>query len=261
MKWNNLNLATTFVTANKVTAVISTSLLATPVVGVIKVSGTHATYGSLTTTTRNVVVRGNVLVYLPLIAYNFKLTPNAPVLLAISNPAGANAYSVVWNPVPGATSYTLQEDDNASFSSPTTAYSGANTSQAFASKPVGTYYYRVTATNAYGNSAWSATQSTAVAGAVVSLPNGNFESGATVWAESSSNGFLLITSCFANLCHTAHSGSWAVWLGGAVNETAYIQQQVTVPAGSPYLAYYHLIGSARRLVVVTLAVCASMAEL
>ncbi len=128
---------------------------------------------SIPAATRGVAVRGNLRVYLPLITNNFKLTPNAPVLLAINNPASANAYSVVWNPVPGATSYTLQEDDNASFSSPTTAYSGANTSQAFASKPVGTYYYRVAATNAYGNSAWSVTQATTVA-AASNLPVAGF---------------------------------------------------------------------------------------
>jgi len=43
---------------------------------------------------------------------------------------------------------------------------------------------------------------------------------------------------------TPHGGSWAVWLGGVLNETAYIQQQVTVSAGCPYLTFYHWIASA-----------------
>ncbi|MBI5567685.1 MAG: S8 family serine peptidase [Chloroflexi bacterium] len=178
VKWNSTNLATTYVNANNLTAVISTSLLIVPTVGKITVSGTHATYGSLTTAARSVVVLGDQFVYLPIIANGFKQTPNAPVLIAINNPASANTYSVVWNSVPGATSYTLQEDDNASFSSPATAYSGAGTSQAFASKPVGTYYYRVNAANAYGNSAWSVTRSTAVAGAS-NLPVAGFWESAT----------------------------------------------------------------------------------
>jgi hypothetical protein len=43
---------------------------------------------------------------------------------------------------------------------------------------------------------------------------------------------------------TPHTGSWAVWSGGDDNELSYIQQSVTVPAASPYLAYWHWIASA-----------------
>jgi hypothetical protein len=42
---------------------------------------------------------------------------------------------------------------------------------------------------------------------------------------------------------TPHTGSWLTWLGGADLEDAYIQQNVTVPASAPYLAYWHWIGS------------------
>ncbi len=165
VKWNNLNLATTFVGATKLTAVIPSSMLTTPGAGIIKVTGTHATYGSLTTATRNVAILGGEQVFLPIIVNAWPPVPAAPVLNAINNPGSANTYSVSWNASTGAASYTLQEDDNAGFSSPATAYSGAGTSQAFNSKPVGTYYYRVKATNDYGDSAWSTTQSTTVAGA------------------------------------------------------------------------------------------------
>jgi hypothetical protein len=72
--------------------------------------------------------------------------------------------------------------------------------------------------------------------------NGNFENGPTGWNEFSSNGFPLILSS-ANLPVPPHSGSWAVWLGGLDDEISYVQQQVTVPAGSPYLAYWHWINS------------------
>jgi hypothetical protein len=74
------------------------------------------------------------------------------------------------------------------------------------------------------------------------LVNGNFESGRTGWTEFSSQGYTLIRSS-SSLPVNPHSGSWAVWLGGAPDEIAFIQQQATVPAGAPYLAYWHWIAS------------------
>lgn len=75
-----------------------------------------------------------------------------------------------------------------------------------------------------------------------SLVNGNFESGRTGWTEFSSQGFTLILPA-ANLPVSPRSGNWAVWLGGALNDISYIQQQVTIPAARPYLAYWHRIAS------------------
>jgi C1A family cysteine protease/predicted secreted protein len=74
------------------------------------------------------------------------------------------------------------------------------------------------------------------------LVNGDFESGPTGWVEYSSNGWDLILPA-SNFPVTPHSGNWAVWLGGDYDEISYIQQQVPVPAGSPYLAYWHWIAS------------------
>jgi bacillolysin len=75
-----------------------------------------------------------------------------------------------------------------------------------------------------------------------SLVNGNFESGQTAWTEYSSHGYTIIRPA-ANLPKNPHSGSWAAWLGGAFDEVSFVQQQVTVPAGAPYLAYWHWIDS------------------
>jgi hypothetical protein len=40
-----------------------------------------------------------------------------------------------------------------------------------------------------------------------------------------------------------HSGLWAAWLGGDYYETSVISQEVTVPAGSPYLRFWYWLGS------------------
>jgi len=88
----------------------------------------------------------------------------APELYPISNPDGDGDYVVDWSDVSGATGYTLEEDDNASFSSPTIRYSGANSQYTVSDQPPGTYYYRVRAFNAAGESPWSdPPQSTTVA--------------------------------------------------------------------------------------------------
>lgn len=66
------------------------------------------------------------------------------------------------------------------------------------------------------------------------LANGDFEAGATAWAEASALGFALIcdsVGCAANLA--PHGGNYVAWLGGANRERAEIIQQVVVPADQP----------------------------
>jgi hypothetical protein len=94
------------------------------------------------------------VVYLPLILRNAG-PPLPPVLDDISNPDGDGNYTVSWSAVSGATTYTLEEDDNDAFSSPTTVYLGSSTSKSVSSKDVGTYYYQVQASNSFGSSDWS----------------------------------------------------------------------------------------------------------
>lgn len=76
------------------------------------------------------------------------------------------------------------------------------------------------------------------------LPNGDFESGAAIWTESSMKGWpLILHATDIPTGIDPFGGDWAVWLGGDNDEIAYIQQQVTVPAGSPTLNYWHWIDS------------------
>jgi len=78
------------------------------------------------------------------------------------------------------------------------------------------------------------------AGGVV---NGDFEAGPTDWLEYSTHGWDLILDSGFPGSVTPHSGSWAVWLGGDYDDISYIEQQVTVPATTHYLAYWHWISS------------------
>lgn len=70
------------------------------------------------------------------------------------------------------------------------------------------------------------------------ITNGDLESGQSHWAAYSSNGLTIIGSSAS-----AHSGSYMARFGGIHSETAYIQQQVSVPSSCPYLSYYHYIDS------------------
>jgi hypothetical protein len=73
------------------------------------------------------------------------------------------------------------------------------------------------------------------------IVNGDFESGSTSWTEYSYQGYYpVITS---SLPVTPHSGIYAAWLGGADDEITYVQQQVSISAGAPYLVYWQWIGS------------------
>ena len=75
------------------------------------------------------------------------------------------------------------------------------------------------------------------------LSNGNFESGATGWTQYSTHGWPIIVNSGFPGTVTPHGGSWAAWLGGEYDDISYVQQSVGVPAGTPYLAYWHWIAS------------------
>lgn len=75
------------------------------------------------------------------------------------------------------------------------------------------------------------------------LLNGDFEAGRTGWQEISAQGWQLIISRDQVPNMPTHSGLWAAWLGGDDDEIAFVIQEVTVPAGQPWLTYYHGIAS------------------
>jgi hypothetical protein len=85
-------------------------------------------------------------------------------LNTIDNADGDAYYTVGWLPADLADTYVLEEDDNASFSSPTIVYDGAGTwwSVPAPGRPSGTYYYRVRGHNQWGHGSYSNIQSVTV---------------------------------------------------------------------------------------------------
>jgi Cellulose binding domain/Glycosyl hydrolases family 18 len=84
--------------------------------------------------------------------------PKAPVLNAIQS-TGTQNYTISWNSVTNATSYILQQATTSSFSNPTVVAQGNVVSKAFTNQANGTYFYRVAASNASGQSNFSNIQS------------------------------------------------------------------------------------------------------
>jgi CSLREA domain-containing protein len=111
--------------------------------------------------TDDLTITGGSNIYLPLALKDYigmGTAPAVPTLSPIDNIDGDGNYTVSWSTSSGATAYTLQGATNPTFTDSTTAYSGPNNSSIVNGKPVGTYYYRVNASNTYGTSSWSNTE-------------------------------------------------------------------------------------------------------
>ncbi len=107
------------------------------------------------------------LTFLSIAVRHWPPVPYTPALNAISNPDGDGNYFVEWNAAELADTYTLQEDDNPAFSSPTTVYTGWGMSWYASGKAAGTYYYRVRASNTWGDSGWSTYRSVIVTRSII----------------------------------------------------------------------------------------------
>ncbi|NJD58377.1 MAG: hypothetical protein C3F13_09140 [Anaerolineales bacterium] len=78
------------------------------------------------------------------------------------------------------------------------------------------------------------------------FPNGDFEQGATIWVESSTQGYELILEQYPyGLPATIppYNGRWVAWLGFVDIEYSTISQQILVPYNHPYLSYWIWIDS------------------
>jgi hypothetical protein len=185
-------------------------------------------------------------IFLPSILNSPAQTPPAAPTNLTAAATSSSAIHLAWNDnASNEDGYTVERSPDGSTWSPLITLPASSNSHDDSGLQASTpYYYRVQAyigatTSSYSNTASATTQPFGP-----SVCNGNFEQGATCWTEYSSHGWdIIINSGFPGGL-TPHSGSWAAWLGGGNNEIAYVQQQVTVPVGSYYLAYYHWIASA-----------------
>ena len=174
-------------------------------------------------------------------------TPASTSLMTPSNGAlnQATELTFTWGAVAGATSYTIQIDDDPNFGSvdhsatvPGTTYSGATLDQG------ATYYWRVLANNGCGAGTASLpfsltiTDGSTVCSNVLLEPG--FESGSqSAWSESSTNGWPLVDA------YHPRTGTYSSWLGGGNNETSLIWQSVAIDASasSASLSYWYAIYS------------------
>jgi parallel beta-helix repeat protein len=81
--------------------------------------------------------------------------PSPPTLTDPGTSDNDGNYIVSWSSVSSAINYTLEEDTNSLFSSPTIVYSESETSKEITGMSDGTYYYQVKACNECGCSEWS----------------------------------------------------------------------------------------------------------
>ena len=88
--------------------------------------------------------------------------PQPPDLYPIDNPEGDGDYLVAWTEVLFAAGYTLEEDNDVGFPSPTERYSGSDTQFLVSGQSDGVWFYRVRASNQDGDSPWSEVKRTHV---------------------------------------------------------------------------------------------------
>jgi len=109
--------------------------------------------------------------------------------------------------------------------------------------PAGTYTITITGTASSGSHTAGYTLTVTTTGGGTCTPaqllgNPGFESGATVWAQTSTLGYLPITK--ATSAEPSHSGSYIAYFNGnSAKDTDTLAQNVTIPAGcSASLTYW-----------------------
>jgi len=85
--------------------------------------------------------------------------PDQPATIIAPSYAATNGYTISWSAATGGvTTYELYESTHSDFSSPSLAYSGADTSLSITGKSPGTYYYEVRACNGSSCSSYAVMQ-------------------------------------------------------------------------------------------------------
>lgn len=197
---------------------------ATPGTHVISLDAVNCGGGA--TDTLSIQIRQRV--FLPVIMKPVP-PPLPPTLNAIDNVDGDGFYTVSWSASAGATQYTLQEDDNAAFTSPASYLVWPATSWLAAAKSPGTYYYRVNASSSWGTSAWSNVQPATVNPVWETLVSTDFEAGfGAPWIVFDNDGATGGEYFWARSNCRVSGGSYSGWaVGGGANGSL-------LPCGSNY---------------------------
>jgi hypothetical protein len=188
-------------------------------------------------------VTGPSKVFLPILR---RFPPPAAPTNLVAAATSSSTIHLTWNEnASDETGYKLERSPDGSAWSPLiTLPANTNSHDDTGLQPNTPYYYRLKAINGARSSAYSNTASAVTQSSGPSLCNGDFEQGSGVcWTEYSTHGWSIIVSSGFPGGLTPRSGSWAAWLGGDDDDLSYVEQQVAVTAGSPYLAYYHWIAS------------------
>jgi len=144
--------------------------------------------------------------YLPLVVRQWPPVPETPVLNRIVNPDYSRDYDVTWSSAARADSYTLEEATDV-FTDAVARYTGPNITWSAVNHDTGSFYYRVKASNVWGDSLWSN-----VWGVVVLCPNllinGDFAAGlpGDPWEQYSNHGHNLISQDFLD-------DRWGAYMG------------------------------------------------
>lgn len=101
-------------------------------------------------------------VYLPMLVRQDAAGPTQPVLSPIAPPEANPSYTVAWSTAARADSYVLERAADASFGNAVQVYVGPLTQHTETSVGIMTYYYRVKARSASGDSGWSNVQTVGV---------------------------------------------------------------------------------------------------
>lgn len=156
-----------------------------------------------------------------------KNTAKAITLTASDANGDPLTYIIVSNPAHGALSGT-----------------GASRTYTPAANYVGSDSFTFKANDGHGDSNVATVSITVTdSGGANPVRNGTFEAGRDGnWIESSTGGWDLVTQSFPGTV-TPHGGTWAVWLGGADDETSNLKQTGIALSGVRYLHFWYWLAS------------------